>query len=188
VIYAAFFISVAALLVAGASAYYTHRQSVATEQQAAATEHLRQIDAERRHDERTPTLDVNRLPPVRSDPQGRERIEVVQTAGPQLVGITASIVTDDPDPVPLVGLDFGDGAFVRAGALGTSEPGQRKVLRGQRDPSVTGGTLRLRLTATAADGSQWTIPATIAIPRPARVSSARGRIPPVGPSGSGVFH
>jgi hypothetical protein len=48
--------SVVAIVVAGASAWYTRRQAIATDRQAVSGEGVRRIEAARRHDELQPSL------------------------------------------------------------------------------------------------------------------------------------
>ncbi|MBL8778478.1 MAG: hypothetical protein JNK12_21255 [Acidimicrobiales bacterium] len=157
-IFAAFFISLFALCVAVASASYTYRQAVATED-------LSSIDSDRRHDERTPVVEVRRLSRAQD---GNERLEFRLVSGPTLTNLEATIVVDAHDTPPILGMLFagGDG-FVRSGPVAPFEVGHREVLTGLRDPSSNSELLRLQLVAYAGD-ERWTLAAEVEYPSSGR--------------------
>jgi hypothetical protein len=144
---AAFAISILALVAAAASAAYTRAE-------ANNTKLMADTDAERRHEERRPSIEFKRLDRTSEE---LERFEVLNRGPLGGDEVVVSLIAGDKwEACPLSGICV-EGTFVPSVFTGPLPMGHRQVLLGVRDPSVTHGLARFQLTAIRLDspGGAW---------------------------------
>lgn len=159
---AALVLSVLALLAAGASALYTKRQ-------ADAATLIATLDAERRHEERTPTFDAwiepvndgtwHRLWLRLTSPQGLSAVEATITEGAG-VEFTTGQYGVDPGALPPV---LHASTMDETGAKGLA-PDERTCWQVRFSQSPKPSEFRIRISAAQND-STWNVTIPVRTPR-----------------------
>jgi hypothetical protein len=170
---AALIVSIVALVVAGASAFYAR-------QQARSAEGTRRIDASRRHGELTPVLIAEYVPPdetrdgerpgvrlTNRGPLDLDRIEVEAVPSPRAKDAVIEGIYD-----PRAG---GTTPTHETGPLhrGVAWTALEVIQAVEVDPLGTewerGGTVSLRCVCYAAGHEPWTVVVDVDFPHPARI-------------------
>ena len=166
--YAAFGISVLALAIAGLSALYAHRQATAAAETA-------RIERSRRHDERSPRLDLALRPLNPGTADRRHLLLTVQLNGPESLTAMRVEILDAPGLMfspNQVGVEPGTPAPPRVGTL-RSEPGEQLLEPGDKltwqlevEDQQRRRPLRarLRIRSSSAD-EDWVSQHEVSVPR-----------------------